>query len=267
MSVGRIFDIKEFAVHDGPGAGITVFLKGCPLRCVWCHNPEGQRFERELMVKGALCAHCGACLRDRESEDFRMWGRNISACPRGLLSICGADVTPKQITERILPLKNLLDMMEGGVTFSGGEPLVYADFVCETAALLHEQGIRTAMESCGYATQETFLRVLSHMDYVMMDIKLMDAAEHKQYTGVSNEPILRNARLLMESGVPFVFRTPLIPHITDTEENLAAIRDFVGNAPWETLPYNSLAGAKYPMLGREYPYDATIKNENKGEQT
>lgn len=266
-TTGRIFDIKEFAVHDGPGAGITLFLKGCPLRCVWCHNPEGQRYERELMCKSALCAHCGACEKNRQSESYLAWGRDVAACPRGLLSVCGTDLTPEQVLSRVLPLKPILEMTEGGVTFSGGEPLMQADFLCATASLLRSHGISTALETCGYASEETFLRVLSCVDYVMMDLKLMDEAAHVRYTGVSNAPILQNATHLMASGVPFIFRTPLIPAITDTEENVSAIAAFVGDAPWERLPYNSLAGAKYPMLGREYPYDKQFSKQDKGEKT
>lgn len=147
-------------------------------------------------------------------------------------------------------------MLEGGVTFSGGEPLSQARFVAESLDLLGGVGIHRAIETCGFAPAETFRAVvLERCDYVMMDLKLMDSAAHERFTGVPNGQILENARALLESGVPFEFRTPLIPGITDTEENLAAIEAFVGGAKWEKLPYNDLAGAKYPMLGREYPYE------------
>ena len=256
MTTGTVFDIREFTVHDGPGCRVTFFLKGCPLRCVWCHNPEGQRFEPEIMVKSALCTHCGNCKRDTEHPDYQLYGRIPSACPNGLISVSGMHLSPQDVWERVKPMQDMLGMMEGGVTFSGGEPLSQPEFLLQSLEILREHGVHTAIETCGFASRELFETVvLSHCDYVMMDLKLMDDMSHQRYTGVSNRLILENARLLINSGIPFEFRTPLIPGITDTAENLSMIEDFVGNAKWERLPYNTLAGAKYPMLGREYPYD------------
>ena len=261
MRTGLVFDVREFTVHDGPGGRITFFLKGCPLRCVWCHNPEGQRFDREIMVKHTLCTHCGNCRKNTGSADFRTFGRDISACPNGLITLCGTEMTPEDVLSRVLPMREMLALTEGGVTFSGGEPLSQADFVRESLDLLRAAGIHTAIETCGYAPPSVFRSVvLERSDYVMMDLKLMDDAAHIRYTGVSNAVILENARALMDSGLPFAFRTPLIPGITDTAENLAAIEAFVGGATWEKLPYNTLAGAKYPMLDREYPYDGLAAN-------
>ena len=117
MRTGMIFDVREFTVHDGPGGRITFFLKGCPLRCVWCHNPEGQCFTKELMVKHALCTHCGACKRNTESEDYRTFGRDISACQSGLITLCGTELRPEDVLSRVLPLKEMLALTEGGVTF------------------------------------------------------------------------------------------------------------------------------------------------------
>jgi pyruvate formate lyase activating enzyme len=262
---GLIFDVKEFSIRDGEGIRTTVFFKGCPLRCAWCHNPEGLSPTPELWADSARCRECGLCRKPCEHEDCKPFGRCLHICPQDLVRQVGKYYTPQELAARLRRQKPMFDAMGGGVTLSGGEPLLQADFCAE---LLGELGgdLHKTLETSGYASQRDFERIIHLCDFVIMDIKLMDAAEHKQYTGVSNEPILRNARLLMESGVPFVFRTPLIPQITDTEKNLAAILDFVGDSPWETLPYNGLAGAKYPMLGREFPYDATIKTENKGEQ-
>lgn len=252
---GTVFDIREFTVHDGPGCRITFFLKGCPLRCIWCHNPEGQRFEREIMVKNALCTFCGSCKKNTQSPDFLRYGRDISACPNGLITLCGEDLTPQDVLSRVLPMKDILSMTEGGVTFSGGEPLSHPEFLRESLDLLGENGIHRAIETCGFASPSIFHEiVLQRCDYVMMDLKLMDSASHERYTGVPNETIIENAKALMKSGKPFEFRTPLIPGVTDTVENLEAIAAFVGTAKWEKLPYNPLAGAKYPMLGREYPF-------------
>ena len=256
---GTVFDVREFTVHDGPGCRITFFLKGCPLRCVWCHNPEGQSFHSELMVKHALCTGCGACRQNTACEAYRKYGRDPSACPNGLVSICGEQLTPEDVLQRVLPMKEMLLLTEGGVSFSGGEPLSQPEFLRETLDLLGANGIHRAIETCGYATDARFRElVLERCDYVMMDLKLMDSALHERYTGVPNEQILKNARALIDSGIPFEFRTPLIPGITDTAENLAAIKEFVLDAKWETLPYNALAGAKYPMLDREYPYESHL---------
>jgi pyruvate formate lyase activating enzyme len=162
---------------------------------------------------------------------------------------------PEELVERVMPLKEMLSVTEGGVTFSGGEPLMQWDFVCECGDLLRERGIHVALETCGDAPTSVFREVLSRMDYVMFDLKIADPAAHLAATGRDNEFIFKNARILQESGKPFIFRTPLIPGYTDGEENLSAIRRFVGDSPWETLPYNELAGAKYPMLNRIYPLD------------
>ncbi len=257
---GRVFDIKEFSVHDGPGGRITFFLKGCPLRCLWCHNPEGQSPERELMIRKALCEGCGSCRREREGEAFRRYGIDPAACPKGLITECGTDMTPQQVLDRVLPLKQMLTLSEGGVTFSGGEPLMQWEFVCECARLLRAQGIHVALETCGYAPAEIFRKTVAQMDCVMMDLKIMDPEKHRAATGVSNGDILENARFLMSHGSDFIFRTPLIPGYTDGSENLDRIRTFIGASPWEQLPYNELAGAKYSMVNRIYPLD-----ERKGE--
>ena len=142
--------------------------------------------------------------------------------------------------------------MEGGITFSGGEPLLQAEFVAQSADLLKKKGFHLALETCGQAPRETFQKICRKMDRIIMDLKLMDPEMHRQYTGVDNLLIRKNAQWLKESGLSHQFRTPLIPNITDTKENLSAIHGFVGESPWEQLPYNTLAGAKYPLLGMEY---------------
>jgi len=254
---GRIFDIKEFSIHDGPGARITFFLKGCPLRCRWCHNPEGQSPDKELMIRRALCENCGLCQKDRETASYRKYGRNLSACPKGLITECGTDLTPREVLNRVLPLKEMLALSGGGVTFSGGEPLMQWEFLCECAGLLRENGIHVALETCGFAPSHVFKKVLDSVDYVLYDLKIMDSDRHLKATGQTNGWILENARNLKKSGKAFLFRTPRIPGYTDDEENLEAIRRFVGDCPWEILPYNELAGAKYSMLNRNYPLEET----------
>ncbi len=249
---GRIFDIKEFSVHDGPGCRVTVFFKGCPIHCLWCHNPEGQNTEKELMAKNSFCRACGACTQNKESESFKKYGRDISACPENLLSEVGKDYAVKELTDKIISYRAFFESMDGGVTFSGGEPLMQGEFLIKCLEILKKEGIHTALETCGHSDSSLFERVLEKTDYVMYDIKLFDSGMHKKYTGVSNEKILKNAEILKKSGKAFVFRTPMIPSITDTEENLSKIAEFTKGYVWEKIPYNNLAGAKYPHMGRKY---------------
>lgn len=247
---GTVFDIKEFSLHDGPGIRTTVFLKGCPLRCKWCHNPEGLSTAPQLMVKHNLCTHCDMCQKPCEHEECKPFSRCLHACPNGLISLAGTKMTPEELSEKILKNKDFFDM-GGGVTFSGGEPTLQADFLIETAK--HLGGVHKAVQTCGYCAEETFKAVVNAVDYVMLDIKIADCEKHKKYTERSNEIILKNFRYLKNSNKEYLIRTPLIPDITDTEENLTAIKALIGDSPWETLDYNTFAGAKYPMLDMEYP--------------
>lgn len=247
---GLIFDIKEFTVHDGPGSRVTVFLKGCPLRCKWCHNPEGLKASKQLMYKANFCTQCGICRKLCEHIECNPFGRCIHACPNGCLSIAGEEISAEVLAERILQNADILEIMGGGVTISGGEPMLQADFVCELATKLGKT--HKAIQTSGYADFETYKKVINHMDYVMQDIKLADEEQHVLYTGVSNAPILENIEWLKKSEKSFVFRVPLIPEITDTEKNLKAIAEIVGDYRVELMPYNSLAGAKYSMIDMEY---------------
>lgn len=259
--MGMIFDIKEMAVHDGPGLRTTVFLKGCPLRCRWCHNPEGLSREPQLYVRENGCRQCGLCRRGCAHPECQPFGRCLHICPQGLISVSGREMSADQLARRILRGAGMAD----GVTFSGGEPLMQGEFLLETVDKLaqlsrgtgadreKEKGrLHCAIETSGYGPSELFRRVIAAMDFVYMDLKLADDKQHREYTGVSNELILQNLEILRESGVPCVIRTPLIPDITDTPENLAAIRRLAGDLPQELLDYNPMAGAKYPLLGMKY---------------
>lgn len=255
---GTIFDMKEFTVHDGPGSRITVFLKGCPLRCKWCHNPEGLKTERQLMYKESLCSLCGRCYVPCTHPECQPFKRCIHACVNGCLTVAGEVIASEDLAFRLLKQADLLKMMNGGVTISGGEPMLQADFVCELTEALGNR-VHKAIQTSGYARPEVYRRVISGFDYVMQDIKLADRELHRQYTGVDNARILENIAWLKESGKEFVFRVPLIPGITDTEENLRAIAELAGDCRTELMPYNEFAGAKYSMVGMEYTLE-TSKN-------
>jgi pyruvate formate lyase activating enzyme len=248
---GLIFDIKEFALHDGAGIRTTVFFKGCPLRCRWCHNPEGLSPKRELYLKQSGCLDCGLCKKPCTHEDCRGLGRCLHVCPRDLVSVAGVEWDACELAERLLRHADFFRTTGGGITFSGGEPLLQADFCIELLSLLHGK-LHTAMETSGHASEANFARAVSLCDFVYMDLKLADSAQHLTYTGVDNALILKNAAHLQKSGTPHTFRTPLIPGITDTPQNLEAIRALVKDSAWEPLPYNPLAGAKYASVGREY---------------
>lgn len=250
---GVIFDIKELSLNDGPGGRVTVFLKGCPLRCLWCHNPEGLSPKPEIMVKTTLCEGCGRCRKPCTHPVCKGFDRCVYACPKGLVSVAGKEISVEELSKKLGRYRSFFEHNGGGITFSGGEPLLQTEFVAEVCKQL--SGIHKAVETSGYAPEETFRKLITSMDYVMMDIKLADPQEHKQYTGVDNVQILHNFQLLKESGVPFVIRVPLIPGITDTKENLQGISKIVGDAPVELLSYNPFAGAKYSMVGKKYPLD------------
>lgn len=246
---GTVFDIKELTIHDGPGTRVTVFLKGCPLRCGWCHNPEGLSAAPQLMVKQAQCVHCGVCMQGCSHPDCAPFGRCLHACPKGLVSVSGTVWEAKELAAKLQKYKPFF-ADGGGVTFSGGEPLLQADFVIEVSR--HLPGIHKTLQTSGYADSEVFRRVLNEMDHVLLDIKLAHPEEHKVYTGVSNEKILENYKILLASGKPHAVRIPLIPGITDREENLRGIAKIAEHSPVELMRYNALAGAKYPMVGLEY---------------
>lgn len=262
---GTVFDIKEFSVHDGPGVRTTVFMKGCPLSCKWCHNPEGLSPKPELMVRTARCKHCGRCMIPCAHEACQPFHRCIEACPDGFISVCGHEWEVDELAAKLLLNADFMRSYGGGVTVSGGEPTMQAEFVSALFRKLGEMPenlrIHRAVETCGYCSGERFLSVITNADFVMMDIKLADSKKHRSYCGVDNAPILANFRRLRESGKPYLIRIPLIPDITDTRENLAAISEIVGDSPVEMLGYNSFAGAKYEGVGRVYTLPDKPNNE------
>jgi len=205
MLKGNVFAIEEFSTFDGPGIRMTVFLKGCPLRCQWCHNPEGQSFQNVVLRSPNGCLHCGNCMKAAEIVGGRpvLTEESIHACPNHLLRWCAQEYTPEALAEKIQKNVSILNSTGGGVTFSGGEPLAQPDFLLACLKLLKGKTDR-AVQTSGYAPKSVFERVLNNADRFLFDIKLVDDSEHKHYTGVSNVCILENFCLLVKSGVPFV---------------------------------------------------------------
>lgn len=227
MTNGIVFDIKEFALHDGPGLRTTVFLKGCPLACQWCHNPEGQSRQPQVI-------HSPAGARP-----------------------AGKEYTPDELAARLHQQADILRLNEGGITFSGGEPLLQADFVLEVIERL--DNLHVLLDTSGYGPEQAFRRLVQHCDQVYYDLKLIDPQAHRYYTGVDNHLIISNLRLLSELSTPFVIRVPLVPGVTDTDQNLGAIAQAVRGLPGllrvDLLPYNQAAGAKYESAGMAFQPD------------
>lgn len=254
MRTGTVFDLKEFAVYDGPGMRQTVFLKGCPLRCNWCHNPEGLSMEPQLMVSRASCTGCGRCREVCTNEHCISCGRCVEVCPLHLRRIAGTVMTSGQLVELIRKDSGYYARYGGGVTFSGGEPLMQAEFLMEVLDQIPD--LHRAIETSGFTDGETFRRVVERLDYVMMDIKIFDGALHRRYVGADNRQILANAKQLCAGDTPFVIRIPVIPGVNDNQENFRRTAEWVAGAraleKVELLPYHKTAGAKYEMVGKKY---------------
>lgn len=254
---GCVFNIEEFSVYDGPGIRTTVFLKGCPLKCSWCHNPEGQNPCVEVIKKPNGCIMCNNCFNSalKINNEFRFSENSIKNCPMGLLRFCGEYFDSDTLCDTILKNKNLLQ--NGGVTFSGGEPLFQSDFLFECLFKLKGK-VHTAIQTSGYCNEDVFSKAIELTDYFLFDLKIINDSLHREYTGKSNKIILNNFSALAKSNTDFVVRVPLIPGVTDTKENFEDIIKTLkrNNVDYlELLPYNKMAGGKYKMLGRTYKPD------------
>lgn len=284
MQSGLIFDVKKYAINDGPGIRVTVFFKGCPLQCAWCHNPESISTTMQKMYNPDKCMGCKACVEVCPEEACTLTadgividrelctscGKCAEICPTMATEMSGKMVTVDEIVKIVEKERVFFDQSGGGVTFSGGEPLQQAEFLI---ALLDEFGrrdIHRAVDTTGFTKSETLLEVAKRTDLFLYDLKMMDSARHKKWTGVGNEKILKNLKLLAETGAAVHIRIPLIKGVNDDDENIAQTASFVANLPGEKrkvhiLPYHNIAANKYLRLGEKYD-DSNMVEPSEEEQ-
>ena len=273
-----IFNIAYGSYVDGPGSRTTVFLKGCPLRCLWCCNSEGQSVSPEIKLEAELCTACGKCYEvcDEGALHFQdgkivsidrakctMCGKCVKACYMDAIDTFGRAYTVDEIMEIILRDKDYFDATGGGVTIGGGEPTMHWRFTGELMRRLHEQGIHVALDTCGYTVCDEARALLSEADLLLFDVKGIDPQEHKRCTGVSNELILRNLRELDAEGKPIIVRMPVIPGCNDDDATLAAEAELLASLRSlirvDMIPYHDFGKIKFGQRGVAYPLEGTAR--------
>jgi len=269
---GLVFRIQRHSLHDGPGIRTLVFLKGCPLRCVWCFNPESQEPKPEVLHYPEKCIGCDLCLkvcpingaievRDGQRTINRHrcnnCGECATACPTGGMTRIGSFMEVDEVVDIVERDGVFYEKSGGGVTLTGGEATFQGSFAREVLRTCKRKGIHTALETCGYTDWVNLERLLIHTDLLLYDLKIMDGEKHREYTGIHNERILKNAARAARSGIPMIIRIPVIPGYTDAEVDLEEAAEFISSTLPEIeavhlLPYELFGVTKYERLGREY---------------
>jgi pyruvate formate lyase activating enzyme len=269
MTAAVIVSIQKFSVHDGPGIRTTIFFKGCPLTCQWCHNPESQKAGKELVLHSARCTLCGQCQKNCRQQAIRIAGNRLSYdqsnctycercidhCYNEAREFVGKEVTVEELMVEIEKDRPFYEQSGGGVTLSGGEAMTQIDFVEELVTCCNEQGISVAVDTCGYAPRENFIRIMKQINVFLYDIKLMDPALHSQYTGRDNLLILENLELLSRNGAVINIRLPLLEGINTEDSHIQSIIDFISRLAIRSinlLPYHDMAKGKYGKLHLDY---------------
>ncbi len=266
---GLIFDIKRYSIHDGPGLRTTVFFKGCPLRCLWCHNPESQKSAKEIMYHLEECILCLTCKNvcsnsaievennriKIDTNSCNLCGECTDNCPTNALEMVGKFYEPEELTEELLKDRDFFDD-GGGITISGGEPFMQFEFLMELLALLKKEQVNIALDTTGFTETDRLLSTLPYVDIYLYDIKHMDSEIHKKYTGVENEKILSNLIELDRKGARISIRFPLIPTINDNDQNIEKTAKFVSRLNCsegiDILPYHSMMEDKYRKLNKPF---------------
>ena len=266
-----IFDIKRYAINDGPGIRVTVFFKGCPLRCKCCHNPESQSRFKEKLYTNSRCIGANDCVEVCPNDALtltrngivtdvgacKLCGKCAESCPTKAMEMSGEALSIEEIMHVIERERVHIDHSGGGVTFSGGEPLMFPDFLMELLIACIEKGFHRTVDTSGYADTKTLLKVAEYTDLFLYDLKVMDEEKHIDFTGKSNKLILKNLKVLAESGADINIRMPLIKNVNSDDENLHDTARFIASLPGKIvpvnlLPYHSIAVNKYVKLGIPY---------------
>lgn len=274
MNSGIFFDIKRYSINDGPGIRVTVFLKGCPLSCVWCHNPESISTKVQKMYSHSKCIGCSDCVEHcpenaltltnegiiTQVEACTLCGICAEVCPTKAMEMTGKLDTVDNIMKMIVRETVFMDQSEGGVTFSGGEPLRQSEFLIELLDACGRNGIHRTVDTSGFANTETLLEVAKRTDHFLYDLKMMNSEKHKKYTGVPNEKILSNLKILSETGASINIRIPFIKGVNSDNENMEETAIFIAGLSGEKkivnlLPYHNIMTKKYQKLGGDYHQD------------
>jgi pyruvate formate lyase activating enzyme len=266
---GRVFDIQRYSLHDGPGIRTTVFLKGCPARCLWCHNPESQSFDPEVLVFERRCAHCGTCVTvcpegapSPGSGLCAACGACVEACPAGARELAGREMTVDEVLAEVRKDRVFYEESGGGVTLSGGEPLSQIAFVVALLEALRREGLGTAVDTCGFAPRESLLRLVPLVDVFLFDVKLVDDERHRALTGLPSGPILENLKALATAHGDVRVRIPVVPGYTDGVADLGVTAAFLAELPGvrriDLLPFHRTGAAKARRLGRPYALESLL---------
>ena len=274
---GKILEIQRMSTEDGPGIRTSIFMKGCGLKCTWCHNPESISFKSELQWMKTNCISCKICIDTCSNnalfasengivinrDNCTACGECVEECPSAAMEMLGQDKGVDELLEEVLKDRSFYEKSKGGVTLSGGEPALQANFTAELLKKLKQEGIHTAIDTCGFSSKESYEKILPYADLILFDIKEIEPKKHEEFTGKSNERIFDNLMYISEYSkkhkTELWIRTPIIPETTATDENITGIGNFIAEnnihvTKWELCAFNNLCNDKYERLGKKWDF-------------